>query len=82
MGGGGSGGWGVSGRGVATWICMTTVVVVKDGRRVVDSKVVGSYRDVGVGTWICRASAVVVVVAGKTTEGAKLRHTRLLVLLA
>ncbi|CAK9209074.1 unnamed protein product [Sphagnum jensenii] len=60
---------------------MTTVVVVKDRRRVVDSKVVGSYRDVGVGTWICRASAVVVVVAGKTTEGAKLRHTRLLVLL-
>ncbi|CAM6015354.1 unnamed protein product [Sphagnum balticum] len=56
---------------------MTTVVVVKDKRLIVESKVVGSYRDVGVGTWICRASAVVVVVAGKTTEGAKLRNTRL-----
>jgi hypothetical protein len=56
---------------------MSTVVVVKDKRRVVESKVVGSYRDVGVGTWICKASSVVVVVAGKTTEGAKLRHTRL-----
>jgi hypothetical protein len=54
----------------------------KEKRLIVESKVVGSYRDVGVGTWICRASAVVVVVAGKTTEGAKLRNTRLLVLLA